>query len=354
MHEIIINLHMHTPFSDGFGSHQEIAKAAMKAELDAVIVTDHNVLIKGVEKIYSEDNRKVLLLVGEEIHNQARVPQKNHLLVIGADRELSGLASDINKLLDGVRQAKGLSFIAHPYDPEAPAIGETDLSWVEEDFNGITGIEIWNGMSEFKSLLKSKLHAIYYAYNPRRVAHAPFPQSLEFWDKFLSRGYRLVAVGGSDAHEIPAKLGPLRRTLFPYEFHFRSINTHLFVDTAFSGDFQSDRELVLEGLRKGRGFVGYDLPASTKGFRFTAKGTAGTVWMGEDISVKGGVTLQIKLPQRAECQLIHNGKVIQNWENQEICTYITTEPGAYRVEVYIKYLGKRRGWIFSNPIYITK
>jgi hypothetical protein len=27
-------------------------------------------------------------------------------------------------------------------------------------------------------------------------------------------------------------------------------------------------------------------------------------------------------------------------------------PGVYRVEAYIEFKGKRRGWIFSNPIYV--
>ena len=47
MHEIILNLHMHTRYSDGAGTHADIATAAMKAGLDAVIVTDHNVLVNG-------------------------------------------------------------------------------------------------------------------------------------------------------------------------------------------------------------------------------------------------------------------------------------------------------------------
>jgi len=54
MNEAIINLHMHTRYSDGFGSHQEIAQAAMVAGLDAVIVTDHNVWIDGPEGYYQD------------------------------------------------------------------------------------------------------------------------------------------------------------------------------------------------------------------------------------------------------------------------------------------------------------
>ncbi|HCR71516.1 MAG TPA: histidinol-phosphatase, partial [Anaerolineae bacterium] len=38
MHEITINLHMHTRYSDGSGTHKDIATAAFKAGVDVVIV----------------------------------------------------------------------------------------------------------------------------------------------------------------------------------------------------------------------------------------------------------------------------------------------------------------------------
>jgi hypothetical protein len=37
-----------------------------------------------------------------------------------------------------------------------------------------------------------------------------------------------------------------------------------------------------------------------------------------------------------------------------VCAHTATLPGAYRVEAYIDYLGLKRGWIFSNPIYIRE
>ncbi len=111
---------------------------------------------------------------------------------------------------------------------------------------------------------------------------------------------------------------------------------------------------MLDALARGRGFVGYDLPASTRGFRFTARGLDNSVNMGDEISAKGGVTLQIRLPQPTECLLIKNGKVIKTWHKRETCTYNPAEPGVYRVEVYLPYLGMRRGWIFSNPIYVKE
>ncbi len=43
---------------------------------------------------------------------------------------------------------------------------------------------------------------------------------------------------------------------------------------------------------------------------------------------------------------------IQTMKKRSTYGYNATEPGVYRVEAYIRYKGRRRGWIFSNPIYI--
>ena len=74
--------------------------------------------------------------------------------------------------------------------------------------------------------------------------------------------------------------------------------------------------------------------------------------MGEEIPAKGGVTLQIHLPETADCKLIKDGVVIKELKRQQNCTHITTEPGVYRVEAYRRYLGRKVGWIYSNPIYV--
>lgn len=354
MHEIIANIHMHTTYSDGHRTHREIAKAALNANIDVVIISDHNVLVRGLEDYYEDEGRRVLLLIGEEIHDQARQPQKNHLLVFGIEQELAPLAADTQRLLDNIQNAGGLSFLAHPVDPAAPSVNEGDLSWVDWDIQGYTGIELWNAMSEFKSHLKSKFHALYYALNPERIAYGPFKESLVKWDELLMSGQRVVAIGGTDAHALPGRLGPLKRTLFPYEFHFQTINTHIMTEAPFSGVLETDRKLVLNALGNGRAFIGYDLPASTNGFRFTAHGLDTKATMGEEISSQSGVTLLVRLPIPTECHLIRNGEIIETWENRETCTFITTDPGVYRIEAYIEYAGHKRGWIFSNPIYVKE
>ena len=343
---------MHTTYSDGSGSHADIVKAALATGLDAVITTDHNVLVDGPAGYYQDGDRSVLLLVGEEIHDQTADPQKNHLLVLGVEKEMAKLADDAQHLIDGVNEAGGLSFIAHPVDPAAPAFNEPDISWENWDVKDFTGIELWNAMSEFKSLMKSWLRAAFFVFNPKLVARGPFPAAIERWDQLLEGGKRVVAVGGSDAHAFKVSVGPIRRTVFPYRFHFRAVNTHLFSDEALNGDPGHDRKRILNALAEGHAFIGYDLPADSRGFRFTAQGKDQSVWMGDEIKLEQGVTLQICLPQRAECRLLRNGQVVKTWTRREICSYVTSEPGVYRVEVYLPYRGMRRAWIFSNPIYV--
>jgi hypothetical protein len=352
MEEIIINLHMHTRYSDGSGLHRDIVEAAARAGLDGVIVTDHNVWVQGVEGYRETHNRRILLLVGEEVHDRMRNPQKNHLLVIGANRELSPLAGSPQRVIDAARQAGGLTFIAHPNDPALPMFGEDDISWEDWEVYGFTGLELWNGFSELKNVIRFRLQAFFYAFFPQFVAHGPIPATLQRWDALLQQGQPIVAVGGSDAHALHLRAGCLRRIVFPYEFHFRAINTHVLLPEKLSGDFNTDKQSVLTALRQGHCFIGYDLPASTRGFRFTAQGRSRTVVMGDSLDVNGGVTLQIRLPQAAECRLIKDGQVIKVWKRQEVCTWITQTPGVYRVECYLPYLGRRRGWIFSNPIYL--
>ena len=352
MHEITVNLHMHTRYSDGQGSHREIAAAAIRAGVDAVIVTDHNVWVNGPERIYHDGQKRCLLLVGEEIHDASRRPQKNHLLVFGAETELAHLADDPRILVDGVAAAGGICFFAHPTDRANPIFNESDITWEAWDIQGYTGIELWNGLSEFKSLLKSRLHAIYYVLDPRRVPHGPPPELLLKWDELMNAGRRVVAVAGSDAHQLHRSMGPLKRVIFPYEVHFRSINTHLLLPASLIGEVDYDQALIYDALRAGHAFVGNDLPAPTRGFRFSGQSPDGDFVMGDEVSLGSGVTLQIWLPRRAECMMRRNGEVFKTWDDREAMVANVSQPGVYRVEVYLDYLGKRRGWIFSNPVYV--
>jgi hypothetical protein len=351
MQELVINLHMHTTYSDGSGTHAELGRAALKKGVDVLLVTDHNILVRGVDAYHRDGKKSALVLACEEIHDQSRNPQKNHLLVFGTNQELATLADNPQTLISGVRQAGGLSFIAHPVDPAMPAFGETDISWEDWDVAGFTGIELWNGFSELKTVAKGRLAAIFYAFFPETLPHGPLPKAIQIWDTLLRKGERVVAVGGSDAHALHMRLGPIRRTVFPYEYHFSTINTHILTPTLLTGDLAQDRKMVFNALAEGHCFIGNDLPAPTRGFRFSAQGRESNGIMGENIGLDGAVTLQAKFPSKAEIRLIKDGECIKSL-NGDTFSHITKEPGVFRVEAYKRYLGKERGWIFSNPIYV--
>jgi hypothetical protein len=351
MHDLTVNLHMHTTYSDGSGTHADLGRIALKTSVDVLLVTDHNVLVDGVNAYYRDGKRRVLVLACEEIHDQARDPQKNHLLVFGADRELAPLAKNPQSLVDAVHDAGGISFIAHPNDPAMPDFGETDISWTDWDVTGITGIELWNGFSELKSVAKGKWDAVAYAFFPELIPHGPLTKTLERWDEQTAKGQRVVAIGGSDAHAEHKSLGPIHKIIFPYEYHFKMINTHILAASALTGDLLGDKRMVMDALAAGHCFVGYDLPAPTRGFQFSAQSKFGNASMGDEIKFSGPVTLQVKLPSAAEIRLIRNGRVVKSARG-EAMVYITNEPGVFRVEAYRQFIGKLRGWIFSNPIYI--
>jgi hypothetical protein len=292
------------------------------------------------------------MLTGEEVHDQARDPQKNHLLVYEAHKELAPLAPEPQRLLDGVRQEGALSFLAHPYDPAAPLFHEADLSWVSEEVTGFTGIELWNFMSEFKARLTSLPSAVLHAFFPQRSAEGPFLEVLARWDRLLEAGEQIVAIGNSDAHAIPYRMGPIRRVIFPYRFLFGAVNTHILTDQPLSGEVDRDRRRLFYNLARGHCFVANNLPASARGFRFSAQSDRGEAMMGDSLDTRFGVTFQIRTPQLAVIRLIRHGILIKEWEARETVVHNASEPGAYRVEAHLPFQGKLRGWIYSNPIYV--
>jgi hypothetical protein len=69
--------------------------------------------------------------------------------------------------------------------------------------------------------------------------------------------------------------------------------------------------MILDALCKGHYFIGYDLPAPTRGFHFIAHGMESSSQMGDELDYKGGVTFQIRIPRLAECMLVKDGKPIR-------------------------------------------
>ncbi len=348
IYEHVGNLHVHTGYSDGTVLHAEVAQAAARAGLDFVIVTDHNVWVDGVEGYYED----VLLLVGEEVHDVRRRPQVSHLLAYNGEAELAPLASDTQTLIDEVNRRGGFSYLAHPYERSSSIKSELKaIPWDDWDVEGYTGIELWNYMSEFKGLLRNRLAALLYAYFPALGIRGPYQATLRKWDELLAERKHVAVIGAADAHARIYNLGPFAREVLPYEYLFRCVNTHVLTDLPFSGELDSDKKLIYEGLRTGRTWVGYDLAASTSGFRFRARSGTDEALMGAELVRAGAVVLEVQTPRPSDIRLIRGGEVVARSRGDSL-KHTTAAAGAYRVEVYLRYRMQRRGWIFSSPIYV--
>ena len=175
---------------------------------------------------------------------------------------------DPQGLIDEVNRVGGLAFIAHPFEKALPIFKEDDISWDNWEVSGKVGIELWNGMSEFKNRIKNYVSALFLAFFPQFIARHPEPEALSQWDRVLKTGRKMVAVAGSDSHAMHMHLGPIHRVVFPYGFHFHALNNHILVENPLTGNLSEDKRLVFDSLGKGNTFIGYDLPYPTYGFRY--------------------------------------------------------------------------------------
>lgn len=347
-HEVIGNLHMHTVHSDGTGTHADLVIAARANRLDYVIVTDHNQLVAGKEGWYGD----VLLLVGQEVHDVHRVPEGNHLLILGGQHDLTPHAADPQALLDAARANGALTFFAHPVE-RATEMVPHQYPWWNWEVSGFTGIELWNFMSEFRGYAHSKTHALLMSHRPHWFSTGPWPEMLALWDELLvQRAQPIVAVGGSDAHAHLFTIGPIRRHFLPYRYCFSAVNTHLLLPAPFSGELMPDRRAVYDALGAGHCWIGYDLIARTRGFRFTASDGTHHAIMGDTVPRSDSPwRFEATTPERALLRLLRNGQPVAQARGRTL-RFATHLPGIYRIEAWRRHRSKLRGWIFSNPIYV--
>lgn len=353
MHEIISSIHIHSVYSDGMKTPLEIAREASQQGLDVIMITDHNVFPSGFNGYHYFEGRQILLITGEEIHDQKRQPQKNHLLALGIRNDLSRLAARPQELIDAIEADGGLSFIAHAYDPALEMFDEDDLSWEDWSVQGFTGLEIWNNLSEFKLRVSNMLQAAFLAFFPENMAVEPPRQIRAIWDALLSKGQKVVAIGGADAHTLPFHFGPFTKHVFPYSYHFRAITTHLILEVGLSGNTETDTLAILDALRSGHAFVAYDLIKPAFGFRFYLEDNGVTIPMGDQLGFRPGQRITAILPSPADCRLLRDGQVLDARRVKDKYSWSVDKPGVYRLECYRTYRAKKRGWIFSNPLYIT-
>ncbi|MDA3860918.1 MAG: PHP domain-containing protein [Melioribacteraceae bacterium] len=347
MIEYVGAIHIHSTYSDGSGTVDEIIKTAQEVDLDYIILTDHNTLRakkEGKEGWHGD----TFLLVGAEINDKQNL---NHYLALGIDKPFSTRMS-AKDYVEKVKEKGGIGFIAHPHEERSSMKEHPPYPWNEWDSEDFTGIEIWNHMSEWMEGLNENNKYNYFVH-PLKSIISPTKKSLAKWDE-LNLKRKVVGIGGIDAHAHKINLmGFIEVEVFPYKVLFKSIRTHLLCDTQFHKsnngvEFAKDRNQILKSLESGRVFFSNYYHGDAKGFRFFAQDSNMIYHMGDYVKFSDKIRLRVILPNiSGTIKLIANGSLIDEVENID-AEFIIQKPGVYRVEIFLD--GK--AWIYSNHIRI--
>jgi hypothetical protein len=325
--------HIHTIHSDGRKSTDKIAELASGSSLDFIILTDHG--NPNRESIATAGwKNDVLVLAGSELS-----VSRGHLVALGFTPAQTPFSQNAETAFNQVKAQGGISIIAHPY---------SKVSWSWGKPVGYDGLEIINANTMLKYdrfrlilLIPSLLVKPEWA----MLKMLRFPEkNLKKWDELNLRqptfGFYSV-----DAHLLYNSLLPL-------------LQLHVFLDAPLSDKYEQASRQVLSALNRGHFYNAVDAAAQANGFRFWAQKGQKRVGMGEKAFFDSRIILHIQteFPFAREVHLIHNGKIIMTSSKKNI-EYRPTEPGFYRVEVYLKEKTPMRQeipWILSNPIFFKE
>jgi predicted metal-dependent phosphoesterase TrpH len=182
------DLHMHTAHSDGSCTSQAgkmvpcpvfvTVENAVKQKLDFIAITDHNTISHyDAERELQPYFDQILLIPGREITTYS-----GHANVFGPTefidfRSETKDTPSINDVFRAAQAAGAIVFVNHPADPTGASCIGCGWSIPDTDWSLVNGIEAVNGN------------------DPEH-----YEADIRFWDQQLARGYRLVAIGGSDTH----------------------------------------------------------------------------------------------------------------------------------------------------------
>ena len=283
------------------------------------------------------------------------------------EKDLDTAAMTLSGMHGGVLFMNGNETNAPNGDRLLALPGEVSIAAYPEEFKsldtpGLKGVEIYNVFTNAKQInpvvaffdvlwsQRSYPELIFALYLKRPDTN------LERWDQALARS-RLTATAGNDAH---ANIGVslkdssgktlLGIQLDPYETSFRLVRLHVLVEQNKPLDATS----LLEALKAGHCFIGFDFLGDSSGFVFEAENSGERKIQGDEISLKPETRLRVEIPVPGRIVLFKNGAVLADESGISAKEVPITERGVYRVEVYLPQLEMvaQKPWIISNPIYV--
>ncbi len=336
-------LHMHTTFSDGTGSVDDLARAAQAAGLRWIIITDHDSLA-GLPQAGWLHN--VLVIIGHEI-----TPDHNHFLALNIPTVVDNQLPP-QQFIDQVYAAGGFGIIAHP-DEHVRNSFKDIYRWDDWSIDGpsaragrVVGLELWNLMSDWAEHVTQHNKELLF-FRPRMGLSGPTADTLAWWDRLNMAGRRTFGVGGVDAHAFKRRAPWGEVEVFPYRWCFETLTNYLLLESPLDTDPSIATHQVYGALVGGRSYFLNRIDGLCPDLVFYAEQAGRHYTVGDTASLANGpITFVADTRNDAIVQIIHNGHVLTKSIRQ--LRHTINAAGIYRLE------GFRRGrqWLYSNPIYI--
>jgi len=133
------DLHIHSTFSDGRNSPEEILLKALEKELDVISITDHDTFSGSIRALKAVKSMQldIVIIIGAEIRTTA-----GDILVYCSDAPLEIIPRDPLELADMAHEHGCIVAPAHPFDTRRKGIGRLayDRKW--------DAIEVYNAYSD--------------------------------------------------------------------------------------------------------------------------------------------------------------------------------------------------------------
>jgi hypothetical protein len=141
-------------------------------------------------------------------------------------------------------------------------------------------------------------------------------------------------------------LSPNQRLLHvqldPYARMSRFVNTHVLAH-------ELSQAAILDALRAGRVFIGFDLIADSATFRWLAENQNGRAMMGETLGFSPFTTLRALSPLPCRFTVLRDGQTAHQRQGRTL-EWTAPAPGKYRVEAELEVRGQWVPWVYANPI----
>ncbi|MEX2271313.1 MAG: hypothetical protein WD690_07590 [Vicinamibacterales bacterium] len=354
--------HVHTVASDGGGTREDVARAAARAGLDFVILTDHG--DGTAEPAAPEYLHGVLVIDGVEVTTSA-----GHYATFGASRSPYPLGGPAYAVVEDIARLGGFGVAAHPDSAKA------DLRW--RDWTArINGLEWINGDSAWRderpmTLARGILDYLFRP-GPALAALVDRPSRLLQRMDDLSRTRHIVGLAAADAH---ARL-PLTDDSEPYESRwtvpapsyeqsFKTFVNLVHVSRPASGDARRDAASIGEAIRAGNvafAMTALAAPAAlhfSVQARFPGRGSIGVYPMGSLVPAAPEMIFEARTPDVVESgrslvrlTLLRDGRVAATAEGPVLSHRVEDARGIWRIEGTLA-TWPDVPWLLSNPIKVN-